>query len=92
MNTNEIPREPTTIKQTVMYQMRDASAELNQLSRELEEHGEYDGNALIRIVRRLAAASSAAEIGIEAKVGSSDADLAREIIRNPHRMKGTVIP
>ncbi len=84
--------EPTTVKDVVKFKLRDASAELAQIAREIEEINEFDNSALIRVIRQLSAASSAAELGFLARPGSTDSDMARELLRNPHRMKNTVIP
>lgn len=84
-------KEPVSPRQRVASEAFDLSKAIGQFGREILETGECDASSLKALVRRMGALNNAALIAEDARIGSSDADLVLDILRNPHRMKGVQI-
>jgi hypothetical protein len=92
MNTHSNPQQPATLQQKLAWHLFDVSTGVSEAGRELLETGSLDPTTIRTQLRKLAAAYHAVSLGLTDGAGESDADLAREALRHPYRMRDTVIP
>ncbi|ADD28741.1 hypothetical protein [Meiothermus ruber] len=77
--------------QQLYFFLHDLATDLIYAARQLKEHNELEPAELRRIARR-AMAAYVASLELFGVTGPENEDAVRDILRNPHRMKGVETP